>query len=49
MKEYKDINSYNISDEIIYDFKEYSKSIKVIIIENANNPKLKKFIKKIEI
>ena len=31
------------SDDIIYDFvKNIPKSIKVIIIENANNPKLKK-------
>ncbi len=46
MKEYKDITIVIVtflSDDIIYDFiKDIPKSIKVIIIENANNPKLKK-------
>ena len=46
MKEYKDITVVIVtflSDDIIYDFvKNIPKSIKVIIIENANNPKLKK-------
>ena len=46
MKEYKDITIVIVtflSDDIIYDFiKNIPKSIKIIIIENANNPKLKR-------
>lgn len=50
MKEYKDITIVIVtflSDDIIYNFiKEIPKSLKVIIIENANNPKLKKNLEK---
>ena len=46
MKEYKEITIVIVtflSDDIIYDFiKDIPKSIKIIIIENANNPKLKR-------
>ena len=46
MKEYKEITIVIVtflSDDIIYDFiKNIPKSIKIIIIENANNPKLKR-------
>ena len=50
MREYKEITIVIVtflSDDIIYNFiKDIPKSIKVLIIENANNPKLKNKIEK---